>query len=386
MAGAGGADGRGWRAVGGVGDSAALARLRPVTTTTDTETAGEPPIDAILILSFGGPERPEDVMDFLRNVTRGRNVPDERLAEVAEQYALFGGRSPINDQCRALAAALTDRLASRERDLPVYFGARNWHPYLADTVRSMTDDGVQRAAVFVTSAFGSYSGCRQYREDLVRAQADVGEGAPDLFKLRLFYNHPGFIEPLADNLAAGLERLSESGRVRVLFSAHSIPESMAAGCDYESQLANAAELVLDRLEAAGIDRPPHDLVYQSRSGPPQVPWLEPDINDHLVVLASTEPTPDGVVVVPLGFTSDHMEVLFDLDTQAARTASALGIGFVRVPTVGTDPRYVDMIVDLVDELALGATPVAIGSQGPWPPTCPDDHCPPPARRPDLRPG
>ncbi len=342
------------------------------------------PIDAVLILSFGGPEAPDDVMPFLRNVTRGRNVPDERLAEVAEQYALFGGRSPINDQCRELAAALTERLAATRHELPVYFGTRNWHPFVTDTVGRMAAEGVRHAAVFVTSAFGSYSGCRQYREDLARARDEVGAGAPELTKLRLFYNHPGFIDPLVDNLAAGLERLSNHRMVRVLFSAHSIPLSMAAGCDYEDQLSVAAELILDRLEAAGGDRPAHDMVYQSRSGPPQVPWLEPDINDHLTALATTDDRPDGVVVVPLGFTSDHMEVLFDLDTQAAHTAAQLGLSFDRVPSVGTDPRYVDMIVALVDEIAAGATPVAIGSQGPWPFECPEWHCAPP-QRPARRP-
>lgn len=359
-----------------------------------TPSPAEIPVDAVLILSFGGPERPEDVMEFLRNVTRGRNVPDERLAEVAEQYALFGGRSPINDQCRDLAAALDERLAATDHDFPVYFGARNWHPFVADTVSRMAEDGVRHAAVFVTSAFGSYSGCRQYREDLARARDEVGHEAPELTKLRLFYNHPGFIDPLVDNLAAGLDRLADRSKVRVLFSAHSIPVSMAAGCDYEDQLTNAAELILERLEARGHDLPDHDrpdhdlpdhdIVYQSRSGPPQVPWLEPDINDHLRALAAADEPPDGVVVVPLGFTSDHMEVLFDLDTQAARTAAELGLAFDRVPSVGTDTRYVDMIIGLVDEIAAGVTPVAIGAHGPWPFACPDGHCSPP-QRPARRP-
>ncbi len=339
----------------------------------------EPPIDAVLILSFGGPEQPSDVMDFLRNVTRGRNVPDERLREVADQYALFGGRSPINDQCRALAAALTDRLADADRDLPVYFGTRNWHPFVADTVRRMADDGIRHAAAFVTSAFGSYSGCRQYREDLARARETVGADAPVLTKLRLYHNHPGFIDPLVDHLASGLDRLEACESPRVLFSAHSIPTSMAAGCDYVEQLAGAAELILDRLVASGYSRPSHDMVYQSRSGPPHVPWLEPDINDHLRHLAGGNDPPDGVVVVPLGFTSDHMEVMFDLDTQAAQTAAEVGVAFERVPTVGTDHRFVDMIVALVDEIASGATPVALGPDGPWPPECPEGHCPPPQR-------
>lgn len=338
-------------------------------------TSDEPPVDAVLILSFGGPEHPDDVMPFLRNVTRGRNVPEERLAEVAEQYELFGGRSPINEHGRQPTAALRARLADDGFDLPVYFGNRNWHPFVTDTVATMADDGINRALVFVPSAFGSYSGCRQYQEDLASAGETVGSRAPRLQKLRLFYNHPGFIEPIARHLGSALASLPGSTTPRVIFTAHSIPVSMAEGCDYHGQLDEAARLIIDR-----IDGPPaHDLVYQSRSGPPRIPWLEPDINDHLKAVAA-----DGVdhaVVVPLGFTSDHMEVLFDLDTQAAQTARDLGIGFDRVATVGTDPTYVAMIVSLVDEVVNGVTPVALGADGPWPMPCPPDHCPPPARRP-----
>jgi ferrochelatase len=343
-----------------------------------------------MILSFGGPEGPDDVMPFLRNVTRGRNVPDDRLAEVAEQYALFGGRSPINDQCRELARVLTGRLTASEHDLPVYFGARNWHPFVTDTVQQMADDGIGRAVVFVTSAFGSYSGCRQYQEDLARARLEVdgrarsenSPPAPELQKLRLFYNHPGFIDPMVDAVAGGLEQLGSTGSTRIVFTAHSIPESMAAGCDYEAQLAEAARLVMHRLtERPGSGRPTasldFDIVYQSRSGPPRIPWLEPDINDHLETLA--DQGVDGVVVVPIGFTSDHMEVLYDLDTQATATAEKLGLNMVRVPTVGTDERYVDMIIELIDEVVRGQTPVAIGNDGPWPTPCPDGHCPPPVR-------
>jgi len=348
-------------------------------------------VDAVLILSFGGPESPGDVMEFLRNVTRGRNVPDERLAEVAEQYELFGGRSPINDQCRALAAALRQRLVAGGRELPVYFGARNWHPYVTDTVQQMADDGIRRAAVFVTSAFGSYSGCRQYQEDMARAQASVdqaaestgGAPAPRLQKLRLFYNHPGFIEPMVEATAAGIDRISDTTNPTILFSAHSIPTSMAQTCDYESQLAEAARLIMEGLTerssvAVHKARWNHEVVYQSRSGPAHVRWLEPDINDRLVNLAAEGV--DGVVVVPLGFTSDHMEVMFDLDTQAAQTAEAHGLTMTRVPTVGTNDRYVDMVVELIDELVSGQTPVAIGEHGVWPTPCPEGHCPPPAGR------
>lgn len=340
---------------------------RPIT--TDTENR---PIDAVLVLSFGGPEQPEDVMPFLRNVTRGRNVPEARLAEVAEQYARFGGRSPINDQCRALVAALEAELRAAGDDLPVYWGNRNWTPYLTDTVARMAGDGIGRAAVFVTSAFGSYSGCRQYREDLAKAAAAVGPAAPRLDKLRLYYNHPGFIEPMAANLTATIGPPLPD-RHRLIFTAHSIPRSMAAACSYEAQLDEAARLVLER---AGFD-PDYDVVYQSRSGPPSVPWLEPDINDHLLDLAARGYR--GATLIPVGFISDHMEVMFDLDTQAAETAAAAGLALRRVPTVGTDPRFVTMIRELVDERRYGRPRLFLGPDGPWPDTCPDGHCAPPAR-------
>jgi ferrochelatase len=335
-----------------------------------------PPVDAVLVLSFGGPEHPDDVMPFLRNVTRGRNVPDDRLAEVAEQYAMFGGRSPINEHGWRLVAALETQLVEHGFRLPVYFGNRNWHPLVADTVAAMADDGIKRAAVFVTSAFGSYSGCRQYQEDMADARAGVGPRAPLLEKLRLFYNHPGFIEPMASQLRSSLQTVADITSTRVVFTAHSIPVSMAQGCDYRHQLEEAAALIADR---SGRPSPTYDLVYQSRSGPPQVPWLEPDINDHLRAIATSGV--EHVVVVPLGFTSDHMEVLFDLDTQAAQTAAELGLGCDRIPTVGVDPTYVAMIVSLIDEVVNGAAPVALGNDGPWPTPCPPDHCPAPARRP-----
>jgi ferrochelatase len=339
------------------------------------------PVDALLVLSFGGPEHPNDVMPFLRNVTRGRNVPDERLAEVAEQYEVFGGVSPINAQCRDLVAAVEQEFAATTLDLPVYFGARNWHPYLADTLQRMADDGVRRALVFVTSAFGSYSGCRQYRENLAEATEVVADRAPHLQKLRLYYNHPGFVETMASKLAEGRRHLTEtaaSGADRVVFTAHSIPVSMAAACDYEVQLREAARLVMDHAgysEDGVIE--PFDLVYQSRSGPPRVPWLEPDINDHLAMLS--QQGVGSVVVVPLGFVSDHMEVMFDLDTQAAQTAAELGLGYIRVPTAGTDPRFVTMIRNLVEEQTVGAPRLALGDLGPWPDQCPPGHCLPPRR-------
>ncbi|MGH1492522.1 MAG: ferrochelatase [Acidimicrobiales bacterium] len=343
--------------------------------------------DAVLLLSFGGPEQPEDVMPFLRNVTTGRNVPDERLAVVAKQYELFGGRSPINDHCRELLAALTEELAGGPSELPIYWGNRNWHPMLGDTVAEMVADGVERALVFTTSAFGSFSGCRQYRQDLEQAAEAAGAKAPHLQKLRLFYNHPGFIEPLADNLRksladSGSESASESPSEsesaeyhRVVFTAHSIPDSMAAVCSYQDQLAEAARLTM---EAAGLADLRFDLVFQSRSGPPTMPWLEPDINDHLKTLA--EEGIDAVTVVPIGFVSDHMEVMFDLDTQAKATAAELGLRFNRVPTVGTAHRFVTMIRELIEEQLLAKPKLHIGSDGPWPDDCPSDqHCVPAAR-------
>jgi protoporphyrin/coproporphyrin ferrochelatase len=339
--------------------------------------------DAILIVSFGGPEQPEDVVPFLEQVTRGRGIPRERLAEVGEHYFLFGGRSPINDQCRALKSALEALLAEEGPPLPVYWGNRNWHPFLADTVRQMAADGVTRAACFVTSAFSSYSGCRQYREDLEAARLAAGPGAPQLDKLRLYYNHPGFLEPLAANVTAALDRLPAGLRepARLVFTAHSVPESMARTSEYVPQLEEAAGLVMG---LAGLEGRRWDLVYQSRSGPPQVPWLEPDVCDHLRALHA-----DGeqaVVLVPIGFTSDHMEVLYDLDTQAAEVAGELGLTMVRAATVGTDPAFVAMIRELVLERLDPDRPRrALGPSGPWPDACPEGHCAVPARPAAQRP-
>ncbi len=335
-------------------------------------------VDAILLLSFGGPEGPDDVLPFLRNVTKGRNVPDERLAIVAEQYAQFGGRSPINDHCRDLKTALEAELSGAGIDLPVYWGNRNWHPMLTDTVAAMAADGIERALVFATSAFGSYSGCRQYREDLERAREIVGPSAPQLDKIRLFYNHPGFIEPMGRNVAEAVELVAalpdRATGHRIVFCAHSIPESMAASCAYPDQLAEAAGLVM--AEAGLADRP-WDLVYQSRSGPPSVPWLEPDVNDHLETLAAAGTR--SVTLVPIGFISDHMEVLYDLDTQAVETAERLGLALNRSATVGTDPRFVTMIRELIEERRSAGARLAVGADGPWPDQCPDDHCLAPRR-------
>ena len=294
-------------------------------------------IDAVLVVSFGGPEGPDDVMPFLRNVTRGRGIGDERLAAVAEHYHLFGGVSPLNQCNRDLVAALTDELNARGVDLPVYWGNRNWTPLLSDTVAQMHDDGVSRAAGFVTSAFGSYSGCRQYFEDIERARAEVGPDAPVVRKVPPFWDQEGFLSAMAQNLADA--RQAEPG-VPVVFTAHSIPESMAATAPYEAQLNEACSRVAARASAGEWS-----LAYQSRSGPPQVPWLEPDIGDELDRLADAGA--DEVIVVPIGFVADHMEVIYDLDTEARQRADMLGLRLIRVPTVGTHPAFVKMIADLV---------------------------------------
>lgn len=303
-------------------------------------------------------------MPFLRNVTAGRNVPDSRLAVVAEQYRQFGGRSPINDQNRALIRAIEADFADHGIDLPVYFGNRNWHPFIADTVRQMADDGVRNALVFVTSAFSSYSGCRQYREDLEAAAAGIGPAAPRLDKLRLFYNHPGFIDAVEDRV-----RSVHGPAARLVFTAHSIPMAMVPWCDYTEQLAEMAALVADRLGA------PWDLVYQSRSGPPRVPWLEPDVNDHLETLAGEGVT--DVTLVPIGFISDHMEVMYDLDTEAAHHAAERGMQMVRAATVGTHPRFVAGLADLVEEQLGDQAPLAAVAE-PW--DCSAGCCEIPARR------
>ena len=275
------------------------------------------PYDALLLLSFGGPEGPDDVLPFLENVVRGRGVPRERLLEVAEHYRHFGGVSPINAQNRALLAALRTGLDP----LPVYWGNRNWHPLVEDTVATMRDDGVGRALVFVTSAYTSYSGCRQYLDDLTRARAAVGAGAPELVKLRHYFNHPGFVEPNADAVRAALATLPDPDAARLVFTAHSVPVSMEetsgpGGHLYTAQLREASRLVATAVRGEGAD---FDLVWQSRSGPPSVPWLEPDINDHLAGLAARGVP--AVTVSPIGFVSDHVEVLWDLDEEAAATAA-----------------------------------------------------------------
>lgn len=333
------------------------------------------PYDALLLVSFGGPEGPDDVMPFLENVTRGRGVPRERLLEVAEHYHHFGGVSPINANNRALKKAIEDALAARGDTLPVYWGNRNWGPYLTDTVRQMKADGVERALAFVTSAFGSYSGCRQYQEDLAAARAAV-EGAPELHKLRLYYDHPGFLESQAERVREAIATLPEPLRdgARLVFTAHSVPVSMAQGGPYVKQLAEASALV-----AKMVEREAHDLVWQSRSGPPQIPWLEPDVGDHLEALA--EAGEKAVVVVPIGFTSDHMEVVWDLDHEARDRALSKGLAFARAGTVGTHPRFVAMILELIDERQKGAPRRALGVLGVSGDDCARECCPKPTGRP-----
>ncbi|KOS53599.1 ferrochelatase [Rhodococcus rhodochrous] len=346
------------------------------------------PYDALLVLSFGGPEGPDDVRPFLENVTRGRGVPPERLDEVAEHYLHFGGVSPINALNRDLIARLEKDFAAAGLDLPIYFGNRNWHPMIEDTVAAMRGDGVRNALVFPTSAWGGYSGCRQYHEDIARARAAVGDDAPALTKLRHFYDHPLFLAAVADAVAAARAQLPADRRdaARLVFTAHSVPTAADAtggppdrgGHLYSRQVAEAARLI-----AAATGTPDHDLVWQSRSGPPQVPWLEPDIVDHLDALHARGV--DAVVVVPVGFVSDHLEVVWDLDTEARNRAAELGMAFVRAATAGTDPRFVQMVRELVRERLDGAAPVRRGTEPLLGVGCNGELCAPECCRPPARP-
>jgi ferrochelatase len=344
--------------------------------------------DALLLLSFGGPEGPDEVMPFLENVTRGRNVPVERLAAVAEHYLHFGGVSPINQQNRDLIAGIRNELGDHGISLPVYWGNRNWHPYVADTVQTMADDGIGHALVFVTSAYSSYSSCRQYQDDLAAARGVVGDDAPQLDKLRHFFDHPGFVEPQVDAVRGAVAEIAASRRetTRLVFTAHSIPVSMAESAGpqghlYVAQLREAARLIAE----AGAPDLVWDLVFQSRSGSPQTPWLGPDVVDHLRTRAA-EGTTD-VVVVPVGFVSDHLEVKWDLDVEAAKAARDLRIGFVRTPTPGTDPRFVTMVRELVTERLNPATEKrALSALGPSHDICPLGCCPSRAAHPTTTSG
>jgi ferrochelatase len=316
--------------------------------------------DAILLVSFGGPERREDVIPFLENVLRGREVPRARLLEVAEHYYHFDGVSPINQQCRELVGALKERVS-----LPVYWGNRNWYPMLADTVRQMAADGVRRALAIATSAYSSYSGCRQYIENIAAARAGAGPNAPVIDKLPPFWWHEGFVAANAERVGDALALVPEERRraARLVYTAHSIPVSMAANCGYQEQLVETARRVSERAGHAAWD-----LVWQSRSGPPTQPWLEPDILPHLRALA--ENGVRDVVVSPLGFLSDHMEVMYDLDYEAAALCRDLGLHFVRARTAGTHAAVVAMLAELIEE-RQGAAEL---------PLCAADCCPAPRGR------
>ena len=334
--------------------------------------------DAILVVSFGGPERSEDVMPFLENVLRGKNVPRERMLGVAEHYYLFGGKSPINEQNRRLIAALEAELKLHGPNLPVYWGNRNWHPMLADTLRQMKADGLHRALAFVTSAYSSYSSCRQYREDIARAQEAVGVGAPVVDKIRVFYNHPRFVEALVDRVNSALAKTSPERRetARLIYTAHSIPLGMARTSDYEKQLRETGRLVTEQL---GRKNRQWQLVFQSRSGPPAQPWLGPDILDYLRGIKARGGNSD-LVVAPIGFVSDHMEIIFDLDTEARELCAELGLNMVRAETVGTHPRFISMIRELILERTRDNLPrLSLGDLGARQDVCPEDCCPMPRR-------
>ena len=332
--------------------------------------------DAILVVSFGGPESTDEVIPFLENVLRGRNVPRERMLAVAEHYYHFGGKSPINQQTRELIAALEEELGRNGPKLPVYWGNRNWHPLLADTLRQMKEEGVQQALAFVTSAYSSYSGCRQYREDIARAQNEVGPGAPEVDKLRVFFNHPGFVDATVERVHDALQSIPVGARqnVQVVYTAHSIPVSMANTSDYVRQLEEVKRLISERL---GVTN--DVLVYQSRSGTPGQPWLEPDILDHLPSV-KTNRLASAVVLAPIGFISDHMEVLYDLDIEARRLCDSLALPMVRAKTVGVHPKFIGMIRELIlERINPGTEQRALGTLGPRTDVCAQDCCPAPQR-------
>lgn len=326
--------------------------------------------DAILFVSFGAPEQPQDVMPFLRNVVRGRNVPDERLLEVAENYQMFGGKSPLNEQNQALIQAVKNSLAESGVELPIYWGNRNWHPFLNETIGAMKQNGVRRALSFVTSAYSSYSGCRQYREDIERAKQEAGAEEMCADKIRVFYNHPAFVQVNAENLTRALERIPSERRERaaIVFTAHSLPLSMARGCDYEAQLLETCRLVAEQANRTGWK-----LVYQSRSGAPHIPWLEPDVNDYLRELRTKGAT--DAVVQAIGFLSDHQEVIYDLDTQAQETSREIGLNLVRAATPGTDPVFVEMVRDLIlERLENREERPFLGLRGAKEDCCPSNCC------------
>jgi protoporphyrin/coproporphyrin ferrochelatase len=342
--------------------------------------------DAILVVAFGGPESHAEVMPFLENVLRGRNIPRERMLAVAEHYYHFEGRSPINQQTLDLIGALEAELERNGPKLPIYWGNRNWHPLLPETLRKMKQDGVRRALGFITSAYSSYSGCRQYREDIAWAQNEIGLEAPEVDKLRVFFNHPAFIEATIDRVRDALQAIPADarGNVQIVYVAHSIPVSMANSCDYVSQLEQVRHLVSGALGHNLAHNNNDVLVYQSRSGAPAQPWLEPDILDYMrrVKAASLA---SAVVLAPISFISDHMEVLYDLDVEARQLCDSLALPMTRAKTVGVHPRFIGMIRELIlERMNPDSKRRALGSSGPRPDTCAEDCCPAPQRPVRLR--
>ena len=328
--------------------------------------------DAILVVSFGGPESREEVIPFLETVLRGRNIPRERMLTVAEHYYHFEGKSPINQQSRELIAALRAELERNGPKLPIYWGNRNWHPFLSETLRKMKQDGIRRALAFVTSAYSSYSGCRQYREDIARAQSEAGPGAPEVDKLRPFFNHPDFIEATVERVHDALQAIPADarGNVQIVYLAHSIPLSMANTSDYVKQLEEVRRLVSEALGQKN-----DTLVYQSRSGSPGQPWLEPDILDHLRDVKARN-LASAVVLAPIGFISDHMEVLYDLDVEARQLCDSLGLPMTRAKTVGVHPKFISVIRELIlERMSPELERRALGVLGPRPDVCAEDCCP-----------
>jgi ferrochelatase len=332
--------------------------------------------DAILVVSFGGPESKEDVIPFLENVLRGKNVPRERLLAVADHYYHFEGKSPINQQTRELIAALEAELEQHGPKLPVYWGNRNWHPLLPETLQKMQGDGVKRAIGFVTSAYSSYSGCRQYRENIARAQSEVGAGAPQVDKLRAFFNHPGFIEATVERVQDALDAVPADARekMQIVYVAHSVPLSMASTSDYVTQLQEVRRLV-----SQAIGQTNDVLVYQSRSGAPGQPWLEPDILDYLREVKAKN-LASAVVIAPISFISDHMEVLYDLDIEARQLCDSLGLPMMRAKTVGVHPKFIAMIRELIlERMDPSLERRAVGSLGARADICAEGCCPAPQR-------